>query len=833
MSRTLWRKIFRYNGDKSSSNSEPVDKMDFHLDDPEYILLKQNRFAQDILLQLDNDKESVEIDILQKLSMDRLGLKSLNSFSVTMDDDRIEPIDTLLSNLHLYSSLTVLNLSYNRITFIPEYFSCLVHLEELFINNNHLGSEDPTDIHPLYSICNLPLKRLDISFNYFQYLPDLPHTLVTLNLNHNRPLSKLPTNFYKNHQYLTDLDISYCNLKTLNTNDVINNEIDKNLEIQEDNIGYLKDLKSFIIPGNNDLREIPEEIESLENIEIFSIYHQPIPSLPNGFGKHCLHLSRLDLHRLWLKELPESLSYLKELVYLDISMNHFESFPNIVCSLVSLIHLEANGFNWVELPDDFRNLTHLKYLSLRFNRFTEVFSSLLSLESLETLDLSGNFIETFNPDDKPLWNNLNCLNLSFNSHLKEITKSLLTLNNLKNVFIHDTEIEQRLMKNKNIYNHYLLGNWKCIFEDENIFIEKMKKEINSIEVKHDKIELSDEEFKDKVFGIIFGVAIGDAVGLATEFQSYQQAAICYGRGIPSLISNNWSLNIFRDKHRIHWENGDWTDDTDQMILILKCFIDNPKLDDYLLIDFANLLLNWAHRGFADLGDAGGAGIGQTLTKTLLHPLFILDPHKAADDIYNNSSGRAAANGGVMRTAITGIPFYYDLEKTIELTIKLCKITHADPRCIASTIAVSISIAMILQGYNDIIVIRNTAFVYAMEYTPPEYQEELQKFIFAESVKDLQLNDSNSIGYTFKAMGCGFVSLLYDNYENAILNIIMEAGDADTNGAVAGGIMGGYVGYSKLPKNWLNSLLHHDWLYEQVNEFYDILSKPSNIKHESK
>ena len=41
--------------------------------------------------------------------------------------------------------------------------------------------------------------------------------------------------------------------------------------------------------------------------------------------------------------------------------------------------------------------------------------------------------------------------------------------------------------------------------------------------------------------------------------------------------------------------------------------------------------------------------------------------------------------------------------------------------------------------------------------------------------------------------------------------LLQAGDADTNGAVAGALLGCKLGASKLPDSWLDGLKHKDWL----------------------
>ena len=51
----------------------------------------------------------------------------------------------------------------------------------------------------------------------------------------------------------------------------------------------------------------------------------------------------------------------------------------------------------------------------------------------------------------------------------------------------------------------------------------------------------------------------------------------------------------------------------------------------------------------------------------------------------------------MRTSILGVHDFGNIEKVIENTKAACKVTHADPRCIASCVAVTTAIAMMLQG----------------------------------------------------------------------------------------------------------------------------------------
>lgn len=88
--------------------------------------------------------------------------------------------------------------------------------------------------------------------------------------------------------------------------------------------------------------------------------------------------------------------------------------------------------------------------------------------------------------------------------------------------------------------------------------------------------------------------------------------------------------------------GDWTDDTDQMILIMESLIEHNLNVDPL--DFAKRLHHWMKHGFEELGDLGGSGIGFTVRRVLTHKEFLENPHKAAQEIWECHDRNLAANG---------------------------------------------------------------------------------------------------------------------------------------------------------------------------------------------
>lgn len=375
--------------------------------------------------------------------------------------------------------------------------------------------------------------------------------------------------------------------------------------------------------------------------------------------------------------------------------------------------------------------------------------------------------------------------------------------------------------------------------------------------------LSKEVLLDRIKGTIYGNCIGDAIGLLTEFMSKKEAELIYGRNYQqswgaklkakftksSLPNLEYTMKN-RDMHRDRFETGDWTDDSDQMILILQSLIENNG--KMIPADFAKKMKRWCDQGFKELGDIGGMGIGRTTHTVLREPCFLKYPHMAAEYVWKSSGRIVAPNGGVMRTSILGIHDFGDIDAVIANTMAACKVTHADPRCLASCIAVTTAIALMLQGRHvtetgeyDIDAVIDEAFNYAYETaiknaeehggdlleTTPE--EELRKFMYAKSLSDLELDGSGKIGYTYKCMGSGIWSLKQKDFRASLEAIAYEGGDADTNGAVAGALLGCKLGASALPQSWLSGLKHKDWLDKYINQFLTLLGLNEDSEEEKK
>ena len=99
--------------------------------------------------------------------------------------------------------------------------------------------------------------------------------------------------------------------------------------------------------------------------------------------------------------------------------------------------------------------------------------------------------------------------------------------------------------------------------------------------------MENETIKERFLGTIFGQAVGDALGLSTEFMSKQEVDRFYPNGIEDYSQ------IVQDNHRHRWQRGDWTDDTDMMLCILDSFMACQKVD---ILDVARRFKEWMMNG---------------------------------------------------------------------------------------------------------------------------------------------------------------------------------------------------------------------------------------------
>lgn len=299
---------------------------------------------------------------------------------------------------------------------------------------------------------------------------------------------------------------------------------------------------------------------------------------------------------------------------------------------------------------------------------------------------------------------------------------------------------------------------------------------------------------DKISGILFGQAIGDALGLATEGMSREQAAAAYPNGV------NDYAEIVQDDFRRRWQRGEWTDDTNQMLCILDSLLENKAV---VPNDIAERFVGWFRND--------GRGIGRHTYNILRMPQYARNPFAASEFFWEFGHRRSAANGALMRTCVTGIWNFSDEAAVYANTEQICRLTHFDPRCVGSCVIVAHIIRCALVGKP---VSESDLLALGARYAP-----EIEGFVrvgFQPNSAELQLDDSETAGYTLRTLAAGLWAYNFGtDFRSAIQAIIAGGGDADTNCAVAGALLGARMGYAAIPEEWVHGLLRGDELAEKA------------------
>jgi len=329
---------------------------------------------------------------------------------------------------------------------------------------------------------------------------------------------------------------------------------------------------------------------------------------------------------------------------------------------------------------------------------------------------------------------------------------------------------------------------------------------------------------DRIKGMIWGAALGDAVGLATEFMMVSEAQEKYPD--PTKLS---PASRAQDWHRSRWSQGDWTDDTDQFVLLMDAIVAGGGVLDQGL--FARSLKQWRQEGFPELGDKSGLGIGETVNGVLEHPLYDRTPDLAADSVWRQSGCTMAANGAIMRAAASAVGYFWDERVVVYNSSASASVTHADPRCKACCVALAYLISRIFQGVtSDTLEARkgelsSAACVAGEQLDGGDIDELWRNMNIEESgLSGLDLG-GDGIGYTYKPLGAACWAYAHcESFKDAISAIVMEAGDADSNATVAGALLGAKLGYQQLPFDWLQEIpdLQRNWMEKKVKACFGML-----------
>lgn len=393
--------------------------------------------------------------------------------------------NTFLSQINKFTNqVSQVNLSRNRLCYIPSALERFTNLEKLNFSYNEVSNDEKLVLSKMSN-----LEQLNMSFNLYQTIPKLHVNLKRINMS--RCLVTSMKNVLNNdHPNLEKVDLSYnrikeeyksCKIGSSLTNLIVShNKISSTsrIEIYDDNklqhidIGSnkLKDLQCFadlvlnqlnsLILSHNKLESVPASIFSrCPRLRCLDLFNNKITSLPlgvtiqtsiktlilgsnkitkisNSFITENNNIELLDVHKNPLVKVPMCFYNLKMLKSLDLSHIRLHNLDNEFCTVLkNLETLRMTGNYLVLLPKNFKLLRNLKELQLGFNSLTDV-DNLFTGESslLEILNLNGNKIMSLHPSFKGLNQTLKSLIVYNNPLIKSFCRGRICEPDLKRIF---------------------------------------------------------------------------------------------------------------------------------------------------------------------------------------------------------------------------------------------------------------------------------------------------------------------------------------------------------------------------------------------------------------
>lgn len=289
--------------------------------------------------------------------------------------------------------------------------------------------------------------------------------------------------------------------------------------------------------------------------------------------------------------------------------------------------------------------------------------------------------------------------------------------------------------------------------------------------------------EQRVKGGIYGLAVGDALGATVEFMSKQEIRRKYGE-LRDIVGGGW-LNL---------RPGEWTDDTEMTLAVAEGIIAEP---DAPVKHIGQAFIRWRNTNPPDIGNIVRATFGIWDRDNFTHEQW----HVAAELAHREMGGMSAGNGALMRTLPVGMA-YRLIPDVYRFAVNIARMTHWDIKAGLTCAIYSLAVRNILEGSKD----RYEAIVEAAHQVQEilareTYGEELREI--AESLSNLDESKLRPTGYTVDSLHCAVWAVVEAmDFEDAVVRAVNLGGDADTIGAIAGGIAGIYWGYEAIPDRWL-------------------------------
>ncbi|MEI8254054.1 MAG: inositol monophosphatase family protein [Deltaproteobacteria bacterium] len=278
---------------------------------------------------------------------------------------------------------------------------------------------------------------------------------------------------------------------------------------------------------------------------------------------------------------------------------------------------------------------------------------------------------------------------------------------------------------------------------------------------HDAARLS------RAHGCLLGQLVGDALGSLVEFRTAAHIRRTYPDGVCELADGGvWNTLA-----------GQPTDDSELALTLARSLVSSDRFD---VDDVRAGYRAWLASGPFDVGTTTGAGL----------------------------SGRpnvdSKANGALMRVSPLGI-FGHCLDVSDLATAARADaaLTHPNAVCLEASAVYAVTLAFAIRTGPT----PHEAWRFACDYANENKLSVAIRAALHDAETDEPADYFTHAGYVLVALQSAFYWLLHgESLEHALVRVVGSGGDTDTNGAIAGALLGAVLGRDAIPSRWLRRVL---------------------------
>ncbi|KAK2734696.1 hypothetical protein FQN57_001466 [Myotisia sp. PD_48] len=315
--------------------------------------------------------------------------------------------------------------------------------------------------------------------------------------------------------------------------------------------------------------------------------------------------------------------------------------------------------------------------------------------------------------------------------------------------------------------------------------------------------MSSPSLESRIKGSIYGVAVVDALGGPVEF---------HARGrFPKVTDYQYNTNFAMPP-------GTWTDDTSLTLCLAKSLIDSKG--EFVSQDAIRNYIKWYQNG--DLSATGKCfDIGNCTRQALMMwntyfppqekgipedaPNALVEGQKAVDKALKRKA--FCGNGSLMRVAPIGLVFYRNLELALSNAALSSDVTHPYP---VNAECCEIYTTLIVHCLNGATKTDLAEDIATASFLDPNITSTLEDYTDIDSWKAKDIESIQSSGYVIHTLEAALWAFFTtDTFQEGAIRVVNLGDDADTVGAVYGGLAGAYYGLENIPGKWLDGLQGRD------------------------